>query len=244
MATTVASVTSAAPGGGALERERELAAAIAGHRAARRDILARAHATKRSDDAVARQLEDALADLRRLEAEFARFRASSRAQIEAARAENARLAQALAEATATPKPFEKELSVSKLQAAAADSPNAADAQPMPGIPATTSGAAVQTRDRARRRANSNAEPRWRPFSRNRSAPPTAPRSAANASADPLRAPVKSATASFNDEGARGSSGSGGLFKRNSFSFSLASRSTRPSDSTRSRPASAKWSMCF
>lgn len=279
-----ATPTPGGAGGCAREREQELAAAIAGHRAARREIVARAHATRRCDDAVARQLEDALAGLRRLEGEFARFRANSRAQIDAARAENRRLAAALADALAAAapsKPFEKELSVSRLEAAAKPQRE--------GAPPTAPASTAAPRDRARGRKQNaaataapataasataapataaapplptpapsgaqtrarSAEPRWRrTFSRNRSAPPaTGADSATTESTTETAegaAPAQEASTASAAAATRGSgnANSAGLFKRNSFSFSLASRSSRSSDPTRSRPASGKWSMCF
>ena len=117
-------VAVATAGGAPIAAERTIAEAIAGHRAARQQILARADASKRATDAstLSRRLDDALRALRKLEAEFAEYRTTASKHLEDAKAENSRLSNLLHRArlstTASPKPFEKEISVSKLESIA------------------------------------------------------------------------------------------------------------------------------
>lgn len=264
---------SACPPSPSAGAERTIAAAIANHRTARRQILARAAIA--ADTSVARQLEDALAGLRRLESEFARFRQKSEARIQVARAENTRLANALAEARqsipSTPptnvnvetlvpsakqnqsnnsssniparrrdqyvdsakkeckeeeedifkKPFEDELSVSRLESSVNNTK--AGNRHTRGIRA--SGTPI------------SFEPRWKhrmPMSRSRSAHTVG-------RAKPSISPSQEDSADSGTGVQRRRRSTAGLFKRSSFSFS---RSNRPSSDRASRPGSGRWNSCF
>ncbi len=208
--------------------ERTIAEAIAGHRAVRREILARTDATRRTDPtSLTRQLDDALTALRRLEAEFAHFRTNANKHLEDAKAENDRLSALLERARMSPsshpanstavtsttmqKPYEKEISVSKLESILDTNTNS-----------------TSIKDRTKRRLSARAtEPVWRrvSISRSRSAQSVSP---ADLDAESLGSRRRTNRAS-----------TGGLFNRSSFSFPRSTRSSRTSDRS-----SGMWGMCF